>query len=208
MTHDNSALLTQLDALTAADSGAVFAELIRAGLPALIEAEATETIGAHRYERSAERSNHRTAHRNEDGVDDLGRCRGHDPQSWVPGHSSRACSNDADASTRPCRRWCCRPTSTAVSTRSVDDLVTALGVSTGISTSEVSRSCAESRQRRGRVADAFVRRAVLCASDVAAVRIIAARSISSRQGFPASYHLSRQPKIGQPNRATTRQIKP
>src|ERR1700677_2383587 len=39
MTHDHSALLTQLDALKSADSGAVFAELIRAGLQALIDAE-------------------------------------------------------------------------------------------------------------------------------------------------------------------------
>ncbi|MEP9394273.1 transposase, partial [Gordonia sp. VNK1] len=63
MTHDHSALLAQLDALTSADSGAVFAELVRAGLQALIEAEATEKIGAGRYERSAERSTHRNGHR-------------------------------------------------------------------------------------------------------------------------------------------------
>ena len=50
MTQDHSALLAQLDALKSADVGAVFAELIRAGLQALIEAEATETIGAGRYE--------------------------------------------------------------------------------------------------------------------------------------------------------------
>ena len=38
MTHDHSALLAQLDALKSADVGAV----IRAGLQALIEAEATD----------------------------------------------------------------------------------------------------------------------------------------------------------------------
>jgi antitoxin VapB len=53
MTQDHSALLAQLDALKSADAGAVFAELIRAGLQALIEAEATEAIGAGRYERAA-----------------------------------------------------------------------------------------------------------------------------------------------------------
>ena len=42
MTQDHSALLAQLDALKSADAGAVFAELIRAGLQALIEAEAAE----------------------------------------------------------------------------------------------------------------------------------------------------------------------
>jgi putative transposase len=63
MTQDHSALLAQLDALTAADAGAVFAELIRAGLHALIEAEASEKIDAGRYERSAERATHRNGHR-------------------------------------------------------------------------------------------------------------------------------------------------
>jgi putative transposase len=52
MTHDHSALLTQLDALKSADPGSVFAELIRAGLQALIDAEATAALGAGRYERS------------------------------------------------------------------------------------------------------------------------------------------------------------
>ncbi len=63
MTPDHSALLAQLDALTSADSGSMFAELVRAGLQALIEAEATEKIGAGRYERSAERTVHRNGHR-------------------------------------------------------------------------------------------------------------------------------------------------
>src|SRR5574338_1640989 len=51
-TQDHSAVLAQLDALKSADSGAMFAELIRAGLQALIEAEVTEVIGAGRYERA------------------------------------------------------------------------------------------------------------------------------------------------------------
>ena len=63
MTHDYSALLTQLDALKSADSGAVFAELIRAGLQALIDAEATLALGAGRYERSEARMTHRNGTR-------------------------------------------------------------------------------------------------------------------------------------------------
>ncbi len=63
MTQDHSALLAQLDALKSADSGAVFAELIRAGLQALIEAEATAAIGAGRYERTDGRTVHRNGHR-------------------------------------------------------------------------------------------------------------------------------------------------
>jgi Transposase, Mutator family len=60
MTHDHCALLTQLDALKSADPGSVFAELIRAGLQALIDAEASAALGAGRYERSE----HRTTYRN------------------------------------------------------------------------------------------------------------------------------------------------
>lgn len=41
----------------------MFAELIRAGLQALIEAEATEAIGTGRYQRSGERTVHRNGHR-------------------------------------------------------------------------------------------------------------------------------------------------
>jgi putative transposase len=58
MTHDHSALLTQLDALVGADAGSMFAELIRAGLQALIDAEATQALGAGRYERTAERADY------------------------------------------------------------------------------------------------------------------------------------------------------
>ena len=42
-----------------------------------------------------------------------------------------------------CTRWCWRPTSACISTRKVDDLVTALSAESGISKSEVSRICAE-----------------------------------------------------------------
>ncbi|GBF17667.1 hypothetical protein Br6_05074 [Rhodococcus sp. Br-6] len=48
MTHEHSALLARLDALKGADAASVFAELTRAGLQELIEAEATETLGAGR----------------------------------------------------------------------------------------------------------------------------------------------------------------
>lgn len=56
MTHDHSALLTQLDALKGADPRSVFVELIRAGLSALIDAEATAVLGAGRCERTAQRT--------------------------------------------------------------------------------------------------------------------------------------------------------
>ena len=53
MTFDHSALITRLDALKGADPASVFAELIRAGLQALIDAEATQVLGVGRYERCA-----------------------------------------------------------------------------------------------------------------------------------------------------------
>jgi len=63
MTHAHSALIAQLDALEGADPASVFAELIRAGLQALIDAEATEVLGAGRYERSSERTTYRNGTR-------------------------------------------------------------------------------------------------------------------------------------------------
>ena len=63
MTHDHSALLARLDTLKGADVASVFAELIRAGLQELIEAEATDILGAGRYERTESRTTHRNGHR-------------------------------------------------------------------------------------------------------------------------------------------------
>ena len=54
MTHSHSGVHAQLDALLSADPQAMFAELVRAGLQALIEAEASAKIGADRYERYVE----------------------------------------------------------------------------------------------------------------------------------------------------------
>lgn len=71
MTQGRSALLAQLDALKSTDAGAVFAELIRAGLQALIEAR------GHRCDRRRPLRAHRRAHGAsqwtpiQDGVDHL-----------------------------------------------------------------------------------------------------------------------------------------
>ena len=63
MTHDHSALIAQLDALKGADPASVFAELIRTGLQALIDAEANEALGAGRYERTETRTTYRNGTR-------------------------------------------------------------------------------------------------------------------------------------------------
>lgn len=55
MTHDHSALISQLDALKGADPASMFAELIGAGFQAPIDTEATEAtevLGVDRYERN------------------------------------------------------------------------------------------------------------------------------------------------------------
>lgn len=63
MTHSHSGVHAQLDALLSSDPQAMFAELVRAGLQALIEAEAAAKIGADRYERTEDRTTHRNGHR-------------------------------------------------------------------------------------------------------------------------------------------------
>ncbi len=141
MTHDHSALLAQLDALKSAEAGAVFAELIRAGLQALIEVEVTEKIGAGRYERSEDRQTHRNGHRSRTLSTTSG-----DIEVKIP--KLRA-GSFFPSLLEPRRRIdkalhavIMEAYIHGVSTRSVDDLVAALGVDSGISKSEVSRICA------------------------------------------------------------------
>lgn len=145
MTHDHSALLAQLDALKSADSGAVFAELIRAGLQALIEAEATAAIGAGRYERADGRIVHRNGHRPKTVATTAG-----DIEVRIPklrsGSFFPACWNGAAGSTGRCA-VIMEAYVHGVSTRSVDDLVAAMGVESGVSKSEVSRICSRPGSR-------------------------------------------------------------
>ncbi|MCB0941403.1 MAG: IS256 family transposase [Mycobacterium sp.] len=140
MTHDHSALLAQLDALKSADAGAVFAELIRAGLQALIEAEATEKIGAGRYERTEDRGTHRNGHRPKTVSSTSGDIEVKIPKlrvgSFFPSLLERRRRIDKALHAVIMEAYV-----HGVSTRSVDDLVAALGVDSGISKSEVSRIC-------------------------------------------------------------------
>ena len=142
MTHDHSALLAQLDALTGADSASVFAELIRTGLQALIEAEATEKLGAGRYERTATRTTHRNGHRTKTVSTTSGDVEVKIPKlrsgSFFPSLLERRRRIDKALYAVVMEAYV-----HGVSTRSVDDLVGALGVGSGISKSEVSRICGE-----------------------------------------------------------------
>lgn len=141
MTHDHSALLAQLDALKSADAGAVFVELIRAGLQALIEAEATEAIGAGRYQRSDDRGTHRNGHRPKTVSTTSGDIEVKIPKlragSFFPSLLERRRRIDKALHAVIMEAYV-----HGVSTRSVDDLLAALGVDSGISKSEASRICA------------------------------------------------------------------
>ncbi len=141
MTHDHSALLAQLDALTGADSATVFAELIRTGLQALIEAEATDKLGAGRYERTNTRTTHRNGHRTKTVATTSGDVEVKIPKlrsgSFFPSLLERRRRIDKALYAVVMEAYV-----HGVSTRSVDDLVGALGVGSGISKSEVSRICA------------------------------------------------------------------
>jgi transposase-like protein len=136
MTQDHSALLAQLDALKSADAGAVFAELIRAGLQALIEA-----VGAGRYQRSADRGTHRKGHRPKTVSTTAGDIEVQIPKlragSFFPSLLERRRRID-----RALHAVIMEAYVHGVSTRSVDDLVAAMGVQAGVSKSEVSRICA------------------------------------------------------------------
>jgi putative transposase len=141
MTHDHSALLTQLDALKGADPGSVFAELIRAGLQALIDAEATQVLGADRYERTAARTNYRNGTRPKTVSTTSGDVEVQIPKlrsgSFFPSLLERRRRIDQALYAVIMEAYV-----HGVSTRNVDDLVTALGVESGISKSQVSRICA------------------------------------------------------------------
>ncbi|MBS9376016.1 hypothetical protein GON09_005037 [Rhodococcus sp. B50] len=141
MTHDHSALLAQLDALKGADSASVFAELIRTGLQALIEAEATDKLGAGRYERTDTRTTHRNGHRTKTVATTSGDVEVKIPKlrsgSFFPSLLERRRRIDKALYAVVMEAYV-----HGVSTRSVDDLVGALGVGSGISKSEVSRICA------------------------------------------------------------------
>ena len=141
MAHDHSALIAQLDALKGADPASVFAELIRAGLQALIDAEATEVLGAGRYERTEARSTYRNGTRPKTVATTSGDVEVQIPKlrsgSFFPSLLERRRRIDQALYAVIMEAYV-----HGVSTRNVDDLVAALGVESGISKSQVSRICA------------------------------------------------------------------
>jgi putative transposase len=142
MTLSQSALSELLDAIRAGGGVDLARESFRLVAQELMELEASEVIGATRYERTDERTTHRNGSRPRLLSTKAGDVTLHIPKlregSFFP------------ALLQPRRRidqalWAVVMEAYVhgVSTRKVDDLVAALGIETGIGKSEVSRICAE-----------------------------------------------------------------
>ncbi len=141
MTLDDSALPELLAAFRTGDGVDLIRDAVRLVLQELIELEATEVIGAKPYERSDSRVNERNGHRPRLLATQAG-----DIELKIPKLSH---GSFFPALLEPRRRIdqalyavVMQAYVDGVSTRSVDDLVQALGIDSGISKSQVSRICA------------------------------------------------------------------
>jgi putative transposase len=142
MALDKSALLELTEALSSADDGQLMRRLLHTILQALIDAEAAQHIGADPHERTDTRTTLRNGTRDK-------------TISTTAGDLTVKIAKTRTGSFFPSLLTPRRRIDVAlyavvmeayvhgVSTRKVDDLVTALGAESGISKSEVSRICAE-----------------------------------------------------------------
>ena len=142
MALPQSALSELLEAIRAGGDTDVLRDAMRLVLQELIELEASQAIGAGRYERTDERTTHRNGSRSR-----LLSTKAGDVELRIP--KFRA-GSFLPALLEPRRRidralWAVVMEAYVhgVSTRKVDDLVQALGIDAGISKSEVSRICTE-----------------------------------------------------------------
>ena len=141
MALSDSALSELLDALRVGDGTDLVRELAQWALQQLIDAEAADKIGAGRYERSDDRVTHRNGTR--------ARVLSTKAGDLAVGIPKLRKGSFFPELLEPRRRIdqalyavIMEAYVNGVSTRSVDDLVAAMGVDTGISKSEVSRICA------------------------------------------------------------------
>lgn len=146
MALEESALSELLDALRAGEGTDLVRELAQWAVQRLIDVEAAEKIGAQRYERSDERVTHRNGTRSKTWSTKAGDLLLEIPKlregSFFPSLLERRRRIDQALFGVIMEAYV-----NGVSTRSVDDLVIALGCDTGISKSEVSRICAELDER-------------------------------------------------------------
>ncbi len=142
MALDQSALTELLDALRAGGDLDFMREAMQLVLQALIDLEATQVIGASRYERADTRTTHRNGSRAR-----LLSTKAGDVELSIPKLRE---GSFYPSLLEPRRRidralWAVIMEAFVhgVSTRKVDDLVNALGIDAGVSKSQVSRICAE-----------------------------------------------------------------
>ncbi|MBA3764803.1 MAG: transposase [Actinobacteria bacterium] len=142
MALDQSALSELLDALRAGGDMDFMREAMQLVLQELIELEATQVIGAGRYERGEGRTTHRNGSRSR-----LLSTKAGDVELSIPKLRE---GSFYPSLLEPRRRidralWAVIMEAFVhgVSTRKVDDLVHALGIDAGVSKSQVSRICAE-----------------------------------------------------------------
>jgi transposase-like protein len=141
MALSQSAVSELLEAFRTGEGVDLIRESVRMVMQELIEAEATEQIGAARYERSESRSNERNGARSRLLATQAGDVELRIPKlrkgSFFPVILEPRRRIDQALYAVVMEAYVC-----GVSTRSVDDLVAALGIDSGISKSEVSRICA------------------------------------------------------------------
>jgi putative transposase len=148
MALDDSALSDLLDALRVGEGTDLVRELAQFGLQQLIELEATEAIGAGRYERTDGRVTERNGSRPKLVTSKAGDLELKIPKlrqgSFFPSLLEPRRRIDQALYAVIMEAYV-----NGVSTRKVDDLVVAMGADTGISKSEVSRICAGLDERVG-----------------------------------------------------------
>jgi transposase-like protein len=141
MALSQSAVSELLEAFRTGDGVDLIRESVRMVMQELIEAEATEKIGAARYERSDTRVTERNGSRDRLLATQAGDVELRIPKlrkgSFFPVILEPRRRIDQALYAVVMEAYVC-----GVSTRSVDDLVAALGIDSGISKSEVSRICA------------------------------------------------------------------
>jgi putative transposase len=148
MALEESAVSVLLDALRVGEGTDLVRELAQWALQQLIEAEASEKIGADPWERDPGRVTHRNGHRPRVLSTKAG-----DLQIAIPKLRKGSFFPELLEPRRRIDQALYAVVMEAyvngVSTRSVDDLVAAMGVDTGISKSQVSRICAGLDERVG-----------------------------------------------------------
>jgi transposase-like protein len=141
MALSQSAVSELLDAFRTGDGVDLIRESVRMVMQELIETEATEKIGAARYERTDTRTTERNGSRDRLLATQAGDVELRIPKlrkgSFFPVILEPRRRIDQALYAVVMEAYVC-----GVSTRSVDDLVAALGIDSGISKSEVSRICA------------------------------------------------------------------